>query len=155
MCSGSSTMSVRGFELSTHAGEQPGAPSTTLGFLRYEAIYAECRQLSETNTPAYCAFYLGINSLLWLWLTLAVRCRPVPAETRTLADSALRLVQKSKQSGTDPGSSEWTLQCQKVEACISPAAVAALRALLGVWSRSSSEAALAPQGAGMWKLGSM
>ena len=75
--------------------------------------------------------------------------RPVPGEIDAAADRAIRLVKKFKQHGTDPGSCDWTLQCKQLEACISPATVAALRAVQQVWSRSSCEAALAPPIAGL------
>lgn len=66
-------------------------------------------------------------------------------------DRAMRLVQKSKQHGTAPGSSDWTLQCEKLEACIGPDTVAALQAMQHLWSRSSYAAALAPQIEGLQK----
>lgn len=70
-------------------------------------------------------------------------------ELGTDAHRAIHLLQKSYQSKIDAGSSEWTLQCVALEACISPATTAAVRAVLQLWSHSSAVAALAPQRAGM------
>ena len=81
--------------------------------------------------------------------TLRVCRRPVPGEFGPAADTAIKLVQTFKQSGADPGSSDWTLQSAPLEACISPATVAALWAVQQIWSSSKCDAALAPQNAGV------